>query len=137
MLGLHFVEANDVVAKLGLDRLADFASLQGEQLVGKGLHIGAAQRPAQIAALARRPRILRIFLRQRRKIAAGTRFLQHLLRLGERRGFGSGIFAAANGYEYVPGAALLGFDVAVLVLFVPGFEIGGIDRQRGSDRIQP
>ncbi len=125
-LGTHVLEAaaglgadpfqlDDVVAELGLHRLADLALLHREQLVGKGLHIGVAAGPAQVTAAGGGSRIAGMLAGQRREVTTVPDLLVHLLRQRRTLGVLRRVF---HGEQDVARLARLRLHITRLVLLV-------------------
>ena len=132
--GLDAVELDDVVAELRLDGPGDLAFLHAERGIGKRPHIARALRPAQIAPVLRRPRVLRKLLRELAEVLAALRALQGRLGLGLDRRIVLGAFDLE---QNVPHAPLLGLGETLgrlgLLLVVVGFELGVIDVNLGGE----
>ncbi len=71
--GLDALELDDVVTELGLDRALDFARLHGEQCVGERTDEAVARRPAKVAALPLRTRVVGILARRGGEVGTGLR----------------------------------------------------------------
>ena len=107
---LDALELQNVVAELGLHRPANLALLHAEGGIGERRHIHLALRPAEVAALLRRARILRELLRERREILAALRALQNGFGLGLDRRI---LLRIGDLQQDVPHAALLGLRIAL------------------------
>jgi hypothetical protein len=126
--GLDVVQMDDVEAELALDDIADVALLQGEHGVLEGLDHRATRHEAEIAALLRRPRVLRVLARHGGEGAGRLanlgqelgRTCARLVALGGRR-------AGRGGDQDVARAAFLGRSEAGLVLLVVAAQIGIAD----------
>ena len=142
-LGAHFLErtqlagfdpgqADEVIAEIGLDHAGQLAVLQREDGVLEGLDHHPAPEEAEVAALLRGSRILRMLARQLGELA------RRLLQLGQQRlGACLGLrIVAFRSDQDVAGAALLGLLEAVLAALVPGLHLGVADRDLRQQAVE-
>ena len=129
---LDFVEMDNVVAVLGFDGTAGLAHRHAEKRITEGTDEHRLIRPAQIAALVRRARILRILLGELAEVLAGLDLCVDLVRQ-----LLVGRIVLGRGNQDVARMALLGHHVGGLVLVVGRVQLGIGYRHLRRELIEP